>query len=1120
MKPKPYAKLRSIFTRFWNELNAVLLISSQLERSIKVIVLLVVVVSLFLFAPIECTAAERPASPLLEVNDRAVVSEADLIYLSPATAPLEGQPIGNGRMGTLVWTTPNTLNFQINRSDVFAVNKNAASKREGPTDYCGGSGRVTIDLGGQPFQRADTFKQRLSLYDAECTLTGNQVSVRCFISATKDVMAVEIDDQRDDPQPIRAKLSMWRPPEVKTGDHLARYDWVQQGSAIGVVQRFHEKDHDCVSAVALQAATDDVEVTEPIARAGPTGAPIGNMLSSRFSVSTLTKDQARIPLTISNLQNGSYQLTTYHHDSIKGGVWDSITVNDVTVKNVMTSTGPAPHEVGQADFEFQVTDNSAHVLFTKLTAGGSDGDGDASVCGFALRRIEPSDADNDPPTLLVNLQANGQSDGSVRAAADQSGWEKWTNPNTSPVFVSQTRTFENPVGIDGRVDVTLGPDLDENIEAGTFPQFRNRDPITDSTGHSSRQLDLPAARGIRTILISSADSFKPGADVQEEAFALLKTASAPQEVYRELRRNHTDWWSKFWERTFVHLSSDDGVAQFMNRIRTMHLYYMASTSRGRLPAKWNASLFAVNGDQRYWGAQYWVWTTEISHHPLYAADASDLADPYFNMYVNQLPAARIAAQQRWDAKGAYFLEAGPFDGPVILPDDVAQEWQDVYLGRMGCKEFSVAARAVGQYECVLTQFADGRDCAAGRYSYISHMTSCGSDLAVQAWWRYRYTGDKEFLRTHAYPLLRDTLEFYRSIARKENDGKYHLYGLNQHEGDWGVNDGIIDLGAIRGTAPLAILASEILGVDADMRPKWREFLENLTPYTMGGDPGSQALGGGFSADDVWSVGHLGEVKRGGKPGATLAWPIFTFEDWTLETRDPETDRIVRKIADLDFSRVSIAGGGRMPGTHATLVMGARIGRGEDLPAMMASYYWGSNPAPNGFSEFEGKTAHSIEILGCIATTLQEGLIQSVSARPGQPEVITILPAWPRHWNAAFRLLARGGFLVTTSYRDGQVEFVQLQSRFGEPCRLRNPWDGPCQLVETNGSKDGPSRTLAGDLLTFETAKGRTSRLLPQGAMPPEPRRISPEIAAEPVSYSFELADGNTVGATLGRRRDQ
>ena len=1094
---------------------------TDLKAATETIFLLVVSVSLLIFTHVQRAAAAPAASSLLEVNNRALVSQADLIYLSPATAPLEGQPIGNGRMGTLVWTTPNTLNFQINRSDVFAVNKNAGSKRDGPTDYCGGSGRVTIDLGGQPFQPGDTFQQRLSLYDAECTLTGNQVRVRCHISANSDVMAIEIDDQRDDPQPIRAKLSMWRPPEVKTGDHVARYEWVQQGSAIGVVQRFHENDHYCASAVALKAATDDVEVTEPFARAGPTGTPIGNMLSSRFSVSILTKDQARIPLTISNLQNGSYQLTTYHHDSIKGGVWDSISANGVSVHNVVTSTGVAPGEAGQADFEFQVTDNSAKVLFTKSTAGGSDGD--AALCGFALRRVTAARAaDDNPPTLLVDLQANGQSDGSTKAALDQPGWEKWTNPNNSPVFQAQTVTFENSVGVDGKVDVTLHPDLDENIEAGTFPQFRNRDSITDPTGHSSRQLVLPAARGIRTILISSADSFKPGADVPKEAFALLKTASAPQEIYRELRRNHTDWWSKFWARTFVQLTSEDGVAQFMNRIRTLHLYYMASTSRGQLPAKWNASLFAVDGDRRNWGAQYWIWTTAISHHPLYASDASDLADPYFNMYVNQLPDARKAAIQRWGVKqGAYFMEAAPFDGPVVLPPAIGQEYQDVYLGRKTVKDLSPAALSLGQYECVLTQFADGHSFRgiAGRYSFVSHYVACGSDLAVQAWWRYRYTGDKAFLRTHAYPLLRDTLELYRCLARKEDDGKYHLYGLNQQEGFWGVNDGIVDLGAIRGTAPLAIRASEILGVDADMRPKWREFLENLTPYPMGGDPGSQALGCGIMADDVWSVGHLGEVKRGGKPGATLAWPIFTFEDWTLETRDPETDRIVQKIGELDFSRVRIAGGGTMPGTHATLVMGARIGRGEDLPAMMASYFWGSKPAPNGFSEFEGKTAHSIEILGCIATTLQEGLIQSVSPRPGQPEVITIVPAWPRHWNAAFRLLTRGGILVTTSYRDGQVEFVELHSRFGEPCRIRNPWDGPCQLIEVGGSNEGSARTLAGDLLSFDTTEGRSYRLLPQGVNAPDARRISPEVNPQPATYSLELTNGTSVGATLGRWRE-
>ena len=79
------------------------------------------------------------------------VCAADVVMRHPVGRPVEGTPIGNGRMGTLVWTTPGTLEFQINRVDVFAVNGHAAGQRfPGPTDYCGGCGRVTIGVGGEP----------------------------------------------------------------------------------------------------------------------------------------------------------------------------------------------------------------------------------------------------------------------------------------------------------------------------------------------------------------------------------------------------------------------------------------------------------------------------------------------------------------------------------------------------------------------------------------------------------------------------------------------------------------------------------------------------------------------------------------------------------------------------------------------------------------------------------------------------------------------------------------------------------------------------------------------------------------------------------------------------------
>ena len=69
------------------------------------------------------------------------------------------------------------------------------------------------------------------------------------------------------------------------------------------------------------------------------------------------------------------------------------------------------------------------------------------------------------------------------------------------------------------------------------------------------------------------------------------------------------------------------------------------------------------------------------YFPLLAADAVDLTDPFFRMYVRQLPDCEQAARQRWGAKGAFFPETTPFDGPVVLPDDVVAEYRDIFFGR-------------------------------------------------------------------------------------------------------------------------------------------------------------------------------------------------------------------------------------------------------------------------------------------------------------------------------------------------------------------------------------------------------------------------------------------------------
>ena len=98
--------------------------------------------------PAEVRAAEVRAAgrSKFEINWRALVSRADLHYRQPVTNPVDGVPLGNGRMGTMVWTTPEAVHFQINRGDVFATNKHHLGPQHGPADYCGGVAKIDISV--------------------------------------------------------------------------------------------------------------------------------------------------------------------------------------------------------------------------------------------------------------------------------------------------------------------------------------------------------------------------------------------------------------------------------------------------------------------------------------------------------------------------------------------------------------------------------------------------------------------------------------------------------------------------------------------------------------------------------------------------------------------------------------------------------------------------------------------------------------------------------------------------------------------------------------------------------------------------------------------------------------
>jgi len=310
----------------------------------------------------------------------------------------------------------------------------------------------------------------------------------------------------------------------------------------------------------------------------------------------------------------------------------------------------------------------------------------------------------------------------------------------------------------------------------------------------------------------------------------------------------------------------------------------------------------------------------------------------------------------------------------------------------------------------------------------------------------------------------------------------------------------MDLAAIRGTLPLAIRAAEIIETDAQLRGQWKAFLADLAPYPLGADPRARALTGGALADDAWAAGYKDKVDGSHNSEDVQLTPIFPFEDWTLETNDeaiPPPNPLrngggrgrcsaARRTLALATRHREVLDGNGLNTAIRSPIAAIRAGVGEELPAILERYRAALSPIHNGFSFFEqvtpGYQAHSIEHLGLLTMILQEALLQSVSPRPGEPEIISVFPAWPLEWDAEFRLLARGGFLVSAAIKGGEVGEIEIVSRRGETCRLRNPWEAEpqprhscratCWLRDTQGAQ----QELTGDVLVFGTCPDTTYRI--------------------------------------------
>ncbi len=858
--------------------------------------------------PLEAQTTSASNSTLLDVGFRKLIGRADLVYDKPASRSEEGIPVGNGRMGSLVWTTPTAMRLQINRVDVYANSCTSNSFFERNTDYCGGCGYVDVEFAsfGVDVFPASGFEQHLSVYDGVLTVKGTSIASRVLVLPNADVMAVAVEDFRRASEPVRIHLRMLR----HSGTRLDRE----------------------VDAMAADR-------TETVRTCSHT-------VTSRLSVR-----DGRIALT-QEFREGEY-------------------------------------------------------------------------CCKAAVAIGIVGCESKP--LLVN--------------------------------------------------------------------------------ESEAQLVVAPGAGNFQALVASAASFDAQVDVLADASKHLDAASS--KGFAALERETAQWWHDFWGQNFVHLHSDDGVADFVERHYNYFLYLMAASSRGKFPPKFNGMIWNTAGDARTWGAQHWFANLSCYYEALLAANRLELMEPMFAMYSGMYDACCTAARQEWGSQGMYIPETCYFDGLEKLPDEIAAEMRDLYLLRKPWEQRSERFLEYSRHKhphssrwnwIAKGEWTNGRlveaDRGFGPFGPVNHNLGTTAKVAYLFWKRYEYTLDRDWLRSRAYPMLKGAVELYRNFPnlRKEADGRYHIHHTNSNESVLGARDSDEDLSAARGVTAVAIRTSEVLGVDAELRGLWKELLQNLAPLPVSDD--ADAL----KPDDyrglrVFVRGRKPAIKEGGLLPDGNSLPVWFFDLCNLESADVQTLETAHHTLTQSFR------GEPGPATPVGLLSkipmaAATLGHAEavrflvpnqmrGLPGPRATGNRTSANLANRMSLREGFQALDAEALGRASEALHLALLQSNPAAPAQEPVIRLFPAWPKDWDAAFSLAARGAFLVNSSMRRGKVEFVELKSQGGAECVMRNPWgENPITLYR-DGRK---SESTSASLLRFPTRKGETIVVVQGDDSPAQYRR--------------------------------
>lgn len=517
-------------------------------------------------------------------------------------------------------------------------------------------------------------------------------------------------------------------------------------------------------------------------------------------------------------------------------------------------------------------------------------------------------------------------------------------------------------------------------------------------------LDTPenAARIAKSPGAAATATFKPGADGKVEALVTIVTtmdgsdllavaknrlAAAEAAGFDGVVLENTQWWNAFYDkrengRMYRGLSGTDCTDDIREIYQSYADGHGGGTDTDMRQYECSAGYVAPDRDYQLWSSA--PCYNEIFSTDRFVRNRADNQDMWKQLVWHWMPGAKDNARNMFGMPGMAFLHGYQ---PPIKPDKFVHT-------------------AITLEFCFDTM----------------------AQTIKPAWDEWDYGGDIEVLRKEAYPLMREMALFYAAYAKKGDDGYYHVIPSMEPE-RWGWyadfarnKDAISSLSMFRWALNRTAEASEILGVDSDLRANWREVADKLAPYPTWDTPVGPVFAAIPGVEPKQSPGdHFMEAAH---------YPTVLADEINLDSPKELKEKMLRTV------RLLPQGGSAR---HALTLLG-----------VVDDQERGQRPA-------KGYDA--------------EALLNSRSGR------IHLFPAVPADAELAFRnFQARGGFLVSAARDAKGVYFLEVEARRNMTCQIMNPWPGrPAVIRESGKASPVPVRIdrSNGECLVFPAVAGRT-----------------------------------------------